>query len=227
MALNERKVSRIALEGVKRLQKTHNVKLFAVTHCQADYELASEYGMAVMVDQYPVGLKFNQGLSLLEASGLEFDYLIQAGDDDVIAPSVLDSYEGIDADVIGCKQMYFYSEGRAWLFHYAPNNDSMMGAGRAIKRIVLDRCQWKLWGDTQMKGLDFRSELNMRKKGTKFQIVENKGIVDVKTDKNIWSIETYTKQKWCKEVPTEDVRQITGQKIFNQIQELCATPVTK
>lgn len=228
MALNERpEVSRIALEGVKRLQSSHNVELFAVTHCKSDYELASEYGTAVMVDQYPVGAKFNQGLKMIGESGIEFDYLLQAGDDDVISPAVLDAYENVEADVIGCKVMYFYAEGRAWRFHYAPRNDSMMGAGRAIKKSVLERCGWELWGDNQMKGLDFRSEFNMRRKGAKFAIVDNSGIVDIKTDRNIWPVETYTRQKWCKEVDVQDVRQITGQPIYKMIKELCAIPVTK
>jgi len=227
MGINERAVSRIALEGVKRLQKTHDVTLFAVTHCKSDYLLAKEYGEAVLVDQYPVGAKFNQGLQALGGSGLDFDYLIQISDDDVVSPAVLDAYEGVDADVIGCKVMYFYSEGRAWRFHYAPNSDGMMGAGRAISRRILEKCGWQLWGDDQMKGLDFRSELNMRSKGARFQIVENEGIVDIKTDVNIWPIETYTRQKWCTEVHAQDVRQITGAKIFEQIEELCVIPVTK
>ena len=77
-----------------------------------------------------------------------------------------------------------------------------------------------------MKGLDFRSEINMRTKGAKFKIVENSGIVDIKTERNIWGIETYTKQKWCTEVDPEDVRQITGVKLFNQIEELCEIQVT-
>lgn len=226
MGINERPVSKIALEGVKRLQSTHDIHLWAVTHCEEDYELAKEYGDAVMVDQYPVGAKFNQGLMALQGSGLEFDYLIQISDDDVVSPAVLDAYEDIDADVIGCKVMYFYHEGKAYKFHYAPNSDGMMGAGRAISRRIIEKCEWQLWGDDQMKGLDFRSEINMRTKGAKFRIVENSGIVDIKTDRNIWGIETYTKQKWCTEVDPEDVRQIVGVKLFNEIEKLCEIQVT-
>ena len=227
MALNERRsVSRIALEGVKRLQKTHDVELFAVTHCFEDWELARKYGSAVMTKANPVGKKFNDGLFHLGAMGWDFDYLLQAGDDDIISPAVLDAYEKSEADVIGGQVMHFYHEGKAYRFHYAKGSKAMMGGGRAISHRMLEKCGWNLWPDDRMNGLDFWSETKLRGSGAKFELIETEGVVDIKYARNIWSIDHYKKHPEFKETDPENVRQITGMKLFEQIQELCAIPAT-
>lgn len=228
MALNERpEVARIALEGVKRLQDSHEVELFAVTHCESDWELAREYGSAVMVTEHPVGRKFNEGLRHLGAAGWEFDYILQLGDDDVMCPSVLDRYAEFEEDVIGGQIMHFYSEGRAWRHHYAPRSQAMMGGGRAISYRALAKCEWELWPDERMNSLDFWSEQRLRSRGAKFKLVNHEGIVDIKYDRNIWGIEHYENRPDVIEVEPEDVRQITGVKLYEQIKELCKTRVTK
>lgn len=221
MALNERpEVAEIALEGVRRLQRTHDVDLWCVCHTDEDYELAAGYGTPCMVDQFPVGRKFNQGLQKLKESGIQFDYLLQAGDDDVISPNTLDLYADLDADVLGGQKMHFWHQGEAYRYQYAPLSRSMMGGGRAISYRMLDACGWELWDDHAMQGLDMRSEMKLKGRGAKFELVDDILVVDIKHDRNIWNMDHYKRFPDLTEIPETDIRQITGVQIYDMIQNL-------
>lgn len=221
MALNERpEVSKIALEGVKRIQNKHDVQLWAVTHCQEDYDLAKEYGRAVLVDQKTVGQKFNDGLRALLDSDLEFDYIVQSGDDDVMHPNHLEAMSTkIDltkADVIGGSLMYFYDGETAYRMNYAPGSGIAMGAGRVISRKALDK-SFPLWLGRINRGLDFNSQLRLKECGFDLVFQDTGMVVDLKIKGNIWGMESYMDKPECVEVDVKAIKYITGDEIFEMI----------
>jgi hypothetical protein len=91
----------------------------------------------------PLGRKWNQGF----AWALEhypFDYLMQMGDDDIMATSLLDLYATAIATRLpyfGMKKLYFLDamSHQAAKFEYKHNTNKLVGCGRMFLRSALER----------------------------------------------------------------------------------------
>jgi hypothetical protein len=80
----------------------------------------------------------------------------------------------------------------------------MFGAGRMMKRSVLERANFNLWPEQLNRGLDTGSLYALSKMGIKYHKtypVEEPFVVELKSQENIWKF-NYT---WGNEYPIENV----------------------
>lgn len=147
-------ILRVCLEGVKALveykPEQFNIIPYAVCSTDEDAAVLKEYGIdyAMYSNEY-LGAKKNHGLS--EAlKKYPFDYLLEIGSDDIVAPALLDLYEpyfhkGIK--IISVDTCYFINTENADVANWV--TDYILGAGRAIHRSVLElmwktKIKWKI-----------------------------------------------------------------------------------
>ena len=146
-AWQRRDITRICYEGVKRLMAYNpakfDIKALVVYSDDADKELAQEYGFkTVYADNKPFGAKLNVGLAA--SLSMDFDYKLGLGSDDLINNKLLDIYLEYflkNVGVIGVENLALVdaSTKAAKTFSYG----QMIGAGRAIKKTLLEKAATK------------------------------------------------------------------------------------
>lgn len=101
-------------------------------------KLCNKYDIKwIYADNEPLGAKMNKGLEY--CMGLDFDYLMTLGSDDLIADKLLDIYEpyleqGIE--LFGTDKVCFTQKGEAKMVDFRL---TIIGAGRFIKREILEK----------------------------------------------------------------------------------------
>ena len=142
----------------------------------------------------PIGRKFNAGLQA--AKDLDFSNLFITGSDDVFTPGLWDYYErNKDSDYVGLLDFYFTDFFRT---KYCPGfqhdrKGEPHGAGRMIKREVLEKNNWTLWDDEINQGLDASATKKLKGLNTHFFRCKDIGEValDIKLSENIQSMTDY------------------------------------
>ena len=186
-------VLRMCLDNLKELSKKWDIDVFCVSSPQ-DAQIISEYDYDYCIeDNFPLGRKKNLGLK--EAMKKDFTHLIELGSDDIITDELLTEYEKNDSAYFGINNYHLIDlrSGRAKHWTYGIQGQeiySPIGAGRVFKKETLEDALSKgdLWPDEQQRGLDGASDTNMMLRGYKCDIIPFKGIgiIDLKTDENIW-----------------------------------------
>lgn len=145
----------------------------------------------------PLGNKWNKALEASKC--IEFDYVLVMGSDDFI------NLEGLNwlfdqarkgFDFVGFKDMYMVDSATkrvAYWRGYEKRPNTTIGAGRLIKREVIEALNWKLWSPTKRKGLDgsmgriMKKELEARGLNIKRarMIDENVRLFDLKSGQNM------------------------------------------
>lgn len=140
-----------------------------------------------------LGRKMNYALQYL--NGFErFDYLITAGSDDIFRAAMFASAKYMIAE--GFK---FFGPNDCYLLDSATgevkrhnSGTQIIGAGRWHHRSLIERCDWALWPDDAMSGLDGRSERRIEDMtGEYVQAMPQSFpfVIDVKSSENIHSYE--------------------------------------
>lgn len=161
-------ITEICFLGLERLKKVKGFEIipFAVISEPEMIPLCKKYGVAwTMHDNLPLGAKKNHGLK--QVKGIEFDYLMEIGSDTLILDELLGHYKGIDLDFFGVSDVAFIDTEtgacRRWI-----SKQTMFGAGRMIKRSVLERVNFNLWPEQLNRGLDTGSIYGLSKLGVKY-----------------------------------------------------------
>jgi hypothetical protein len=146
-AWQRRDITRICYEGIKRLMAYNpakfDIKALVIYSDEADKELAEEYGFkTVYADNKPFGAKLNVGLAA--SLSMDFDYKLGLGSDDLLDNKILDIYYEYfikNVGIIGVEDLALVDAPTkaAKIFSYG----QMIGAGRAIKKTLLEKAATK------------------------------------------------------------------------------------
>lgn len=95
----------------------------------------------------PLGKKMNTGITLL-LKNYHFDYLLKIDDDDIVSSNLLEIYTPFikkRVPLFGVKQVYFLdaASNQAVLYKYPYNVAKLMGCGKMISRLALERTGWQ------------------------------------------------------------------------------------
>lgn len=149
----------------------------------------------------PLSQKFNEVFQRAEISNP--DAVILIGSADLLSKELIEYYQNNyspDADyVLGLKDLYLYeiSTRRTMWWHGFPPAyaDQPIGGGRIFSRKVLDKMNWRPYGDSQLnRGLDNNSALLMKSKGIgmKTVLMQDSGIaVGLKPHQTLNKFETW------------------------------------
>lgn len=103
------------------------------------------------------------------AKSLDFDFLIIVGSDDLLSMSLIRHYDRVYSGesnyMLGLEDLYFYRMINKRCYHF-PGYPSLhtIGAGRCISRKILERINWKPWGDHSIdRGLDSRCSSHLQR----------------------------------------------------------------
>jgi len=170
---------------------------------------AQHRNYTIFSDNDRLGKKINDGL--LFAENLEYDYIMNAGSDDLFHPNLIDLYlpfMELQLPFFGLSGVYFYENGsEPFLFEYY-NGNHLVGAGRMIHRTVIQSVVKEhggLYPEDICRSMDTFSAIRILAKGTKQNVIYSGDfpyVVDVKSEVNINSfanIEHAAKHKNCYE----------------------------
>lgn len=139
-----------------------------------------------------IGRKMNTGLQF--ASMFAWDWLITVGSDDIMRPEIFAS-----ANYMAAEGFKFFGTNDCILYDWNTGNAKrhnsgaqVIGAGRFVHRSLAEQCEYKLWPDEAMSGLDGQSEARIeRVTGEYIQHMPTAHpfIVDIKSEVNIHSYE--------------------------------------
>lgn len=105
--------------------------------------ILSEFGIKYCYhENLPVGRKKNFGLTQLLIQVPEFDYLMEIGDDDLIAPEILDLYKPYfkkQEKLFSCNTVFFYDVN--YKVSAKIKSDTVLGAARCMHRSVFSDIQ--------------------------------------------------------------------------------------
>lgn len=139
-----------------------------------------------------IGRKMNTGLAF--ASMFAWDWLITLGSDDLMRPEIFASANYMAAEgfkFFGTNDCILYD----WRTGEAKQHNSaaqIIGAGRFVHRSLVAKCDYKLWPDEAMSGLDGQSEIRIEEwtgEYVQHMPAAHPFIVDIKSDVNIHSYE--------------------------------------
>lgn len=190
------------LLGIRRLEQYsgHDISTYAVCSTISDSELLAFHNINHMVTgNRPLSDKMEKGIK--SAMAKPFDYLLTLGSDDLLDHNVFPKYYNAlmtkQTPFFGMKKVGFidaYSKQSCFM-NYAPQVKTgyLMGAGRMLSRKSCDKMlKAPMYGVRQQhKGLDWDSERSLIDRGIKPHCVDvdRPMVVDVKSNKNIWSYE--------------------------------------
>lgn len=210
-------ITELCFVGINRLREHPDFEIEAVA-------VLSEPDMIPLCEKYsinytihpnePLGAKKNFGLQYCK--DFDFDWLMEIGSDDLILNELLDSYKPYMD-----KWNFFGIRDAAYINSETGDcrrliSKSTYGAGRMIKRELLDQVGWKLWKDGLSKGLDNNSVLAFMRMGIDYKQVPHMdfpGVVDVKSEENIWKFDhflgvEYPKEEILKRLSSKEVELI-------------------
>lgn len=114
----------------------------------------------VEFENKPVSCKFN--FLFREAKKYDPDFILLVGSDDIISTKTIkffsEKVSENENDIFGLKDLFFYdiqTDSTVYFGGYPPPSPKTIGAGRCFSRNVLQKCNYKPWGnDTLDRGLD-------------------------------------------------------------------------
>lgn len=152
----------------------------------------------VISNDMPLGERMNR--AMLDANGLDWDYMMQMGSDDIITDAgvlSLMAYAWSGCPFFGFRQLYLVDSKTKMMKQLLTPNT--FGAGRMISRSLVDKTH-TLWDANQRSGLDGRMQENVYGATNQMPYIVNcyrPSVFDIKSDLNI---NNYTKL-FKKEVP--------------------------
>lgn len=138
-----------------------------------------------------LGAKLNRGLA--DSKHVNWDYCMVLGSDDLLRPQVWGYIrtaieEGIPA--FGFNQAYLYDRinHRAKIWDAGPGT---FGAGRCVRRDLVERTGWRMWDDSKNNGIDNSQEKILLEVGQPIHIVQTHlpVVCDIKDNDNLNSFD--------------------------------------
>lgn len=193
---NRVQVSEVFITGMRRL----GIDIYAcVTDQESSYlcnRLAVPY---ILENNFPIGRKLNKTIKF--ALTHDWTHLMISGDDDVYLDDVLKIYkENKDEQAMGFRSLYFIqpSSESAMEFSYSHSRKSTIGAGRLLRREVVEKALeicGGLWEDKRNRSLDASMDQRLSALGVNPKVIDlpRPCVIDIKSRQNIWSFESLTR----------------------------------
>jgi len=204
-------ITEICFNGIKRLKEhpDYDVQALAVISEEEMIPLCEQYGINwVMYKNEPLGEKKNYGLQ--KAKEFDFDYLLEIGSDDLITNELLTYYKGfLDYGFFGVKDVAYIDSADGSCRRL--QSKSTYGAGRMISRQNLEKLNFKSWKDQINKGMDNNSVFAFMRNGIDYKQVpsmEVPGVIDIKSEVNIWPFNHLTGIEYDKEKIFEKLSEV-------------------
>ena len=171
----------------------------AVAYSEPFYkDIIRSYGFIdVFCENRPLGVKANKSVKALKGI---CDHVITTGSDDVFSANMPQIYsQHVNFDYFGFLDCFFfnYDNGhtRYWNGYTCARKGEPIGAGKMLSASVLDRLEWRPFGESNDVGLDGTLNSRMKSMNAKTKFVyltsfNNAYIVDIKKDNNLTSWET-------------------------------------
>lgn len=197
-------ITELCFAGLNRLRQhpDFDIDVLAVISEESMIPLCSKYKVNwVMAPNQPLGRKKNAGLAI--AKNFQFDYLLEIGSDDLILNELLDSYKPFiesKVPIFGVNDAA-YIDSETGTCRRLTRVKTTYGAGRMISRELLEKVRFKLWSDNAKIGLDNNSLFGLQKIGVKYTKVapmEFPGVIDVKSEENIWGFNYFLGEPYDK-----------------------------
>lgn len=172
-----RNVASYALMDSSDVARTHGIK---VTQWQEESREGDTLGM-----------KLNRVLKL--SQGIEWDYVMVLGSDDLLRPQTWGYIRtAIDEGIrcFGFNTAYLYDRiaHRAKIWDAGPGT---FGAGRCVRRDVVEKCDWAMWDASKNNGIDGSQERILLSIGEPIHIIQTHipVVCDIKDDDNLNSFD--------------------------------------
>ena len=217
-------LERIVIENFKKQSQKFGFEIVIVGSEGVLSQKLAEGCHYVECENFPVSKKHNTGLE--KAKELNAKGVILMGSDDIVSDSYFEFIEQFNeqtSELIGLKDLYFYSTKTKKLGHWKGYTDksTTVGAGRYFSRAILEKMNWQLWSENRNRGLDTDCLRKLNKKGITERIysMEDSGVflVDIKhsrsiTDKCIIDV--------CKQVNNNIMAKRLTKKVVEEVKAL-------
>jgi len=187
-----------------------DLRLLAVASDNEEYAMAREHGwLAIKYENLPLGRKFNRVMEAVpKVFGDDVDAIIVIGSDDYLTASyIMDATHVIrqGGEYAAAKTAYMIDSesGRSVKFR----GNVTIGGGRIVTADLMRTCKWRPWEDGLNSGLDASFDRTLRiiesarKDKIQFQVVENDGLMTLKSGTNIWSYDFLLGRVLTEEAP--------------------------
>ncbi len=178
--------------------KDIDLRLLVVASTNEDYALGVSCGWAAIKRKNdPLGHKWN---SVVEAVptvyGDDVDAVLMIGSDDFMTPFfIADAVHKIreGAEYASPRTMYMVDGATSRAVKFRGN--LTIGAGRIVSTSILAPCQFRPWESALNSGLDRSFDRTMRiieaarENPLRFSVIEDDGLMTIKTEVNIWSFD--------------------------------------
>lgn len=174
--------------------KDYSIEVIASISEPEAEQICKKYGFNyIMTENISVSHKWNVGMT--EAMNINFDYLMITGDDDLFSNELWSHYQSRinrKSDYFGLRSIYFYEPRTNEACRFKYPYDKMIGCGRMMSRELIVTCT-PLWEQGLSSGLDHSSETNILGHGFDLDFIDTTKplAVDIKTNTNIWSLNSY------------------------------------
>lgn len=201
-------ITKLCFFGLERLKKSYDIMPLIVVSDSDNERLAREFGyLTYWHENFPFGKKKNDGVR--HSLKYDYDYLMELNSDGLITNRLMDMYiEKMEAGTpaFGTRNVHFI-ESRSKetkFFQYATSQ--IIGSGRCYSRDTVEKVMKKggFWHDRLNKGLDNDSQRALKVNHVKAMQVDPgrlPGIIDVKSEVNIWPFEIFA----CQPAEIEDI----------------------
>jgi hypothetical protein len=188
-------ITEICFMGINRLRNfsRETIDAFAVISEESMIPLCNKYDIKwAMANNHPLGAKKNYGIK--EVLKYDFDYLIEIGSDDLLKNEVLTTYKW-DSPVMGLMD-FALIDTQTGDCKSIKSTIPKYGAGRAIKRFVLESCE--IWENNKSRGMDNSSCRILATNGFLMQGVKSEEplVVALKSDTNLWGYDSVMGKKY-------------------------------
>lgn len=172
---------------------------YADVDCYTLYKEVSSEVIWLNTPNSPLSNKWNTALNY--AKKIPHSHVLILGSDDLLSLQTLEIYlaKGNDHDFIGISDMYILNSATGdfmfWPGYKLDRKGESLGAGRLIRKDILEQLGYKIWESNLSKTLD-ASMTRTIKDCVKTPLVlscEKDGVflMDIKSEVNIWSYEVY------------------------------------
>jgi hypothetical protein len=158
----------------------------------------------VMAENNPLGNKFN--ITLQAARNKNFDYILILGSDDFLSAQAFDFYaRNTQFGYIGFLDFYVFDtitqRMAFWPGYKRGRKGEPAGAGRLIKRDIIEKANYKLWFPLKNKGLDLSMSKHLITIPHQKLIVSSRSqgilILGAKSPENLGAFNRYAHQRYA------------------------------
>lgn len=130
---------------------------------------------------FPLGKKWNRGLLAFKDS--DVDGIVILGSDDLITTPVLEYYAEHNPAFATLAELFVLDSASMKAIRIYRGR---IGAGRYVRRDVLEAANWKLWDDGANKSLDRSVERTLKMRPEVVKPMGKRYVLDIKSATNIW-----------------------------------------